>query len=324
MGTDMHDINALSLLGISADNANEYSVRLNNVMPHYDPWTSQSEDMFDHLFGCRWNNEQHRRLIHGPKVLQFLQLHAGSPLFVFMGCFEVDKEPINALTHRIPLHDEFPDFEFFEWRPRGDGRPREVEALKPYARRLVIRFVRKPGFKFQRMDFDLSNESYALEFLGNMTVEYIRSSPYELQPFPGYANVCLSHPELVRAVQDEGWQVALNNVQAVYLQTDTSNGWHYVGSAYSQNGEHVGLLSRWRDYAGGDHTGGNALLKKIPHAKDHIERYFQYSILEVFDMKTDAKEIVAREHWWMNALSSIRKGEDEGPGGNHPHGYNSF
>lgn len=297
----MDGIMALPLLGVTEQNAESYSIRLNKVMGHVNPWVLPREEIYDHMFRQQWSDrEKNRRYrIPGKKVLQFLNLQAGSPLYVFMGAFEVG-----------------------EAKSAGDGgfiyeRSEEDPLLAPFSRRLVVRMVRDPGY--QGMDFRLNHERFLKTFLTKMTVEYIRATPFSVQPFLGYDSVLLSHRELVAAVADEQWKTALNNVQAVYLQTDTFNGWHYVGSAYSKKGEHFGLLSRWTEYAQGDHTGDNALLKEIPNASEHIERYFQYSILEVFDMKTDPEVIIRREHWWMRVLSSVRK-----QGQCFPHGYNSL
>lgn len=51
---------------------------------------------------------------------------------------------------------------------------------------------------------------------------------------------------------------------------------------------------------------------------NNIEKNFQYSILEIFDMNKSPKEIIDREHWWMDTLGSVRRNNDE-----VPHGYNS-
>lgn len=298
----MNPIQALPLLGITEDNAANYSIRLNKVMTHYNPWLASREELYNHLFRYRWTDQETNKphTIQGAKVFQFLQLDALSQLYVFMGAFE-----------KGGLFDAEDGGQIYAWEGKEDT------SLAPLARRLVVHYVRDPGY--QGMDFRLNHRPFLDSFRRKMTVEYIRSAPFSLQPFPGYDKVILTHPELVAAVHDEQWKVALDNVQAVYLQTDTSNGWHYIGSAYSHNGQHNGLLSRWTDYATGNHTGGNKQLEAIPNACKHIERYFKYSILEVFDMKTDAGTIIQREHWWMEALDSVRKDDAASP-----HGYNSL
>lgn len=109
-------------------------------------------------------------------------------------------------------------------------------------------------------------------FFDTMLVEKIAQSPVSAMPFPGYDNVRLSFSELVAAVHNDEWRGALGAVNAVYLQTDTRTGWHYVGSAYSRHGGAQGLLSRWEEYANGDHTGGNALLTPCRKTRRGIHR----------------------------------------------------
>lgn len=298
-------IPALPLLGITEKNVAGYSVRLNKILPQLNPFSLPRESLYDHLFGHRWSDREknHRYHIHGNRVLQFLQLEQGSSLYLFMGCFTmagmgVEKGRSGALDL------------VYAWRGH------EEESLTPFVGRLVICYKREQGYT--GMDFDLASPKNAKSFLERAVVHCVRPTPLRVRPFPGYDQVRLTHPELVAAVQDEEWKVALGNVQGVYLQTDLSNGWHYVGAAYSKAGERTGLLSRLTEYAFGDHTGGNLQLKQIPNATSHIERYFQYSILEVFDMKADARTIIEREHWWMQTLGSVRHLNDPSP-----HGYNT-
>ena len=70
----------------------------------------------------------------------------------------------------------------------------------------------------------------------------------------------------------------------------------------------------------GDHTGGNTLLKELvaEHGAGYIEKYFQYSILDIFDPRVPNRAVIEREHWWMDTLSSVRKDHSS-----DSHGYNS-
>ncbi len=61
---------------------------------------------------------------------------------------------------------------------------------------------------------------------------------------------------------------------------------------------------------------GNKQLRNL--GAGYIEKNFQYSIPEIFDMNKSPKEIIDREHWWMDTLGSVRRNNDE-----VPHGYNS-
>lgn len=57
-------------------------------------------------------------------------------------------------------------------------------------------------------------------------------------------------------------------------------------------------------------TGGNRELERLRRdlGDAHIVENFQYSILEIFDPKTRADTILARESFWKNALDSRAHG----------------
>ena len=72
-------------------------------------------------------------------------------------------------------------------------------------------------------------------------------------------------------------------------------------------GAEQGLLSRWSEYAYGDHSGGNKRLKEL--GVKYIEDNFQYSILEIFDMRALPKDIINRSigGWTLSVLCTIAK-----------------
>jgi hypothetical protein len=93
-------------------------------------------------------------------------------------------------------------------------------------------------------------------------------------------------------------------VKGVYVITDLSDGRLYVGSAAS---EANGLWQRWSGYAHINNlTGGNKELEsmRVDLGDAHIIQNFQYSILEIFDPKTNAEAILQRESFWKQALDS--------------------
>ena len=148
-------------------------------------------------------------------------------------------------------------------------------------------------------------------------------------PFPGFNNIRLTHYRLQTVINDDAWRGALGSIKAVYLQTDTYTGWHYIGSAYGVKGSTTGLLHRWIDDAGGNHCGNNKILENRTEElvqslcisqKDYIEKYFQYSILDIFDMRTPDQTVIQREHWWMKTLDSIF---GENADKRFVHGYNT-
>lgn len=137
-----------------------------------------------------------------------------------------------------------------------------------------------------------------VSFKFNTVVDLL--SVYELRAesnmsdFPGYANVLLNFAQLQQLACDESasWVAGLSNVKAIYLQTDMNTGKHYVGSA---SGNSNGLWQRWVQYANEGHTGGNLGLKTLINekGKEYIEKYFQYSILEIFDTRVDFDSVIS-------------------------------
>ncbi|WP_308160164.1 GIY-YIG nuclease family protein [Mycolicibacterium goodii] len=126
-------------------------------------------------------------------------------------------------------------------------------------------------------------------------------------PFPGFDKVLLTFHELGEMVSDHryaDWQVALSQVQGIYLITDSSNGKQYVGKA--DGAERI--LQRWRAYAQDGH-GGNHALKELAMMSigagggktDHA-RHFRFSILRVFGPSTSPSEVDDAESHYKRAL----------------------
>lgn len=99
----------------------------------------------------------------------------------------------------------------------------------------------------------------------------------------------------------ESWHTALRNMKGIYLIVDVSTGAAYVGKA---DGSQM-MWKRWSSYAKSRH-GGNVELKRF--ANVHIEKHFQWSILEVMDEKTQDDYVNSRESWWKLALSTRGSG----------------
>ena len=117
--------------------------------------------------------------------------------------------------------------------------------------------------------------------------------------FKGYSDVCLTH----RQMQDifngdsEKWKNALSRVKAIYCITDKKDGKLYIGSATDDVG---GLWGRWKSYANtSDLTGGNKAFEELlrKEGPERIINYFTYTILEIFDMRTDRGYIQSRENY---------------------------
>ncbi|PAU67480.1 GIY-YIG nuclease family protein [Bifidobacterium criceti] len=299
-------INFFEMMGISEEELSHYLIRLNKSSANwFDVMTlyyEKHDELMNWVFTRRWNSGgRNNGNMPQSKVLQFIQLDGNEnppTHWLFVGAYEI-----------LGTHVEG-EREIYGWK--------SIERFQPFEARTVVTYRKGKGS--MQLVNNMGNENLRHRFMDTMIVEKIAQSPVSAMPFPGYANVRLSFDELAAAVHNDEWRGALSSISAVYLQTDTRTGWHYVGSAYSHNGGSQGLLSRWEEYVGGDHTGGNILLKELvaEHGASYIEKYFQYSILDIFDPRVPNRAVIEREHWWMDTLSSVRHA-----GVDDPHGYNS-
>ena len=126
--------------------------------------------------------------------------------------------------------------------------------------------------------------------------------------FTSYDKVLLSYEALCKIVYNKSaykeWVEKLSVVAGVYLITDTKTGKHYVGSA---SGEQGGIWGRWSEYARTKH-GGNKRLAELIAADSEYCNHFQYSILEVFPIKRDKREVLEYEQLYKKKLWSIQFG----------------
>lgn len=300
----MAEISVFDVLGIVEADLENFSIRLNSSFGDWDVsalYYTNLPALLEHAHKIQWKG-YNRRNIHTSMVLQFIQLSPRSRSeWLFIGASRIgDAEHENAEGDKVAEYEMLPEFDKF-------------------AGRLVARYTRPPGKSGAgALTNNLAKSQIRQDFVERMVVDRIAQSPIAAQPFPGFEQVRLSHPQLVAAVANDEWRAALDIVSAVYLQTDISNGWHYVGSAYSRRGESYGLLSRWTEYASGDFTGGNLQLKKLVEREgsEYISKNFEYSILEIFDRRATSKDVINREHWWMDTLCSVYSESS-------PFGYNS-
>ncbi len=175
---------------------------------------------------------------------------------------------------------------------------KEIDKFKPYFGRVIIKFhktSRVQVFKFGKVQDKLE-------------VIQILPTVYDGDDFTGYENVCLSFIQL-EAILKRGkrdWLAALKNQKAVYLITDKNNGKLYVGSATGKNGM---LLQRWGNYIATGHGGNKELIELVKEKGiEYIRKYFQYSILENYNMRTDDDYVLQRESWWKEILQSRKFG----------------
>ena len=168
-----------------------------------------------------------------------------------------------------------------------------TDQFKPFIGRLKIYWQRSGRAKSRRLESCL-DDFYLSEVL---------KEEYTGEEFCGYEDINHDFHVLEnifnRGKQD--WKAALINVKGVYLIMDKLNGKKYVGSAYGE----TGVWSRWACYIGNGH-GHNNELTAIIKAKGigYARKNFRFSLLEYRPMKTDDKDIIARETYWKEALLS--------------------
>jgi hypothetical protein len=123
--------------------------------------------------------------------------------------------------------------------------------------------------------------------------------------FAGYASVLLTYEQLRHIVRQEvtSWRAALKSVAGIYLITDASCGKLYVGSAYGVEG----IWGRWAAYAMSGHGHNVELARLVAESPAHAN-HFQFSILEICDLKDSKDDVITRESHWKSALLSRKFG----------------
>ncbi len=306
MEAQKKEITLFNIFNIPEAERNQYTIRLNsdstNEGKHtFDPlsgYVSQSDEFKRFIGFYHDKGKRKSRSIRTPFVLQFVKLKESQWLFI--GKYEVGQiitDVDEAEYYDMSLSEEFLEF----------------------AGRVVFKYKRISGpvnglyslEKYGSVDFPNANQ----HIIDNMVVHHMMDSPFDGKKFPGITEVLLTYKELEQLVlnQNEEWRSALNSVSGIYIQTDLSTGKHYIGAAYSEDGEHTGLWSRLSEYVHKDHSGGNKGLKKLVSEKgpEYIEKNFQYGVLEVFDLKTNPNVVIEREKFWKQQLNTMQNGYNE-------------
>ncbi len=174
-----------------------------------------------------------------------------------------------------------------------------------YSKRVIVKLNRSIGR-------DIYNRKYS-NIQSTLNPEIYEVKPFSsLGNFPGYSYVSLTHKKLQIIFNNNApeWKIPLSSVKAVYCITDMSDGKLYIGSATGNSG---GLWQRWSNYANINNlTGGNkAFIELKQQGNGRIIDNFQYTILEVFDPRTDDHVILERESYWKQVFKSKDYGLNE-------------
>lgn len=163
-----------------------------------------------------------------------------------------------------------------------------LEEYSSLSGRLIVEYVKSERQSYRNAE----------KLCKSITVLEIKRDDREIFSFPGFNNVCVSHQRLKSLVklQVHSWYSALSNVKGIYAIVDTKTGKVYIGSATGQEM----IWARWSCYATSGHGGNKILMDILYHNEDGYANNFQYSLLEVFDVKVHDHEILKREEHWKN------------------------
>lgn len=189
-------------------------------------------------------------------------------IFRVLGCHEDSKEP--------------------------KGYRYEVE-LTDHGEAFIGRLKLRSGYKSRppRVNFENHYDSFE--------VSEILREPYSGRAFPGYESIDIHFPELEALIRNDrpDWKSALENVQGVYMITDTSTGKRYVGSAYGDSG----IWQRWAGYAASGHGWNKELVALTgDNGLGYAREKFRLALLEYCPARMPDEAVIARESFWKNAL----------------------
>lgn len=258
---------------------------MNPSDPNKKAWDLLLEDSDEWLKMNEWKTKQtNNNLGDAEYLVTFAQYYPyGANYYVFGGIYKVEKimpEIFDDRGYKLDLTNMYQD----------------------YIKRLII-----------RLDKPIGRDIYTR--LYSNVQQQLNPEVYEVAPstkigdFPGYNNVLLTHTNLQTIINNEApeWKQALSKVKGIYVITDKSTGQLYIGSA---SGNNEGIWQRWLNYANIKNlTGGNKAFENMKKdGKDYIINNFTYSILEIFDMKTDRDYIIGRENYWKKVFQTIKYG----------------
>ena len=210
---------------------------------------------------------------------------------VFLGCYKItDCVPFEK--SRLPAGH--PELDYDDSVPRVFYKMIKTDMLSDLVNRLVIDWGKAARSWYQN---------------GTTEKEIICILPVVSDiTFASYDKVMLMYDKLKMIVDNNQehneWVSRLSSVAGIYLITDTKTGKHYVGSA---SGEMGGIWGRWSQYVKTMH-GGNKKLVELMNSNADYCKNFLFSILEVFPIKRDRRDILEYEALYKKKLCTIQFG----------------
>jgi len=231
----------------------------------------------------KWQEYQNKKNFQCDRIISLI--HLGGSDWLFAGVWQVDGVQPKSNKRKS----------WFQYKTS------EVPGLEHLTGRAIISFEKRFRASY------LKGENH----IDMLILKEIKPERLTIGDFPGYNRVLLPFRSLKTVISQniQSWKTALSNVSGVYVITDSTNGKHYIGSAYGEGG----IWQRWCSYAATGHGRNKELvdlLNDIGKGKDHVMN-FLFTILEVIDLNASKDYVTARESHWKNALQT------------REHGYNS-
>ena len=250
-------------------------LELSNVKIHCA--TSDRHPPLDAFFAGqfkKWQEHQSQKNFECDKVVSLI--HLWESKWLFAGVFSVEDVKENKKGKKV----------WYEYKTK------EVSGLDHLIGKVIIHFEKKFRASYLR----------DTKFLNELVVDSIRNTRMTIGDFPGYNRVLLSIHNLKTIISESNpsWRGALSNMAGVYLVVDKKTGKQYVGSAYGDEG----IWHRWTTYASNGHGGNKELKELLKENKISYSENFQFSILEVCDIRSSDDYVIERETYWKSVLLS--------------------
>jgi hypothetical protein len=228
-----------------------------------------------------WQEHQNQQNFRCDEIISLIHLHQDR--WLFAGIYQV-----LGVKHR---KDQ--DKSWFEYGTK------EMPGLDHLTGRVVVQF---------RKDF-IASHLIGTKYIDKLVVSEIRERRMRVEDFPGYNAIRLPYSLLCTMVRKNmpQWKAALSDVSGIYLVTDTHTGKLYVGSAHSGDT----IWHQWVSFAIKGHADIKALRRLLSREVGDYQSNFQFSILEICDMKTGKTYIQSRKEYWKAALGTVSHGYNE-------------
>lgn len=224
----------------------------------------------------KWQEYQRNKNFRCDNILSLI--HLGGTDWLFAGIYKV----LGAKAKSTG------DNSWFEYKTL------EIQGLDHLSGRTIVTFNKKFRASY------LKGENH----IDSLIVKEIKPERLSIGDFPGYNEILIPFRILMMIVHQniESWRTALSNVNGVYIITDTTNGKHYIGSAYGGGG----IWNRWSSYAATGHGGNKELVELLNGEGKGIEHAmnFLFTILELIDLNASKDHVICRESHWKDALMS--------------------